>query len=262
MKITSNFPEKVYYRFFEKTDTGYWSGLADGWIETGKNIEWEDHNEEVKLEFKKGDALGPFIIKPGQLFSRDDEVTLTDRGRLVKTELEFFEDPKMTETYYGTSIQFFDLLNSQISVEKNSTFSISNAITTSESKEKTEGTTHTFGIDVSGTITKGSKTDKKEASIGAKYELEVMNKLVEQYSKSTQELQQSSESHKFVAPGGKLTAVMCHWHKVERTGKAVRGSLTYTYRVPHSFRSDIEIQEFSSVDEMPKELKAVFSKRK
>jgi len=262
MKITNNFPDTVFYRFFTKDDTGFVTGLYEGLLDKNSEMEWEDFHEEVKLELKRGHIFGEFIVQAGPIFSRDDEVTLTDKGRLIKTELEYREDPGIKETYYGTSVQFFNLLDSDSAVEQSTSFSLANTITTANSEEQTQGTKHTFGIEVSGGIEKGPKEDKKKVEAAAKYQLEVMNTLVKKHSETAQKAYQSTSSYKFSAEPRKMTAALCHWKRADRTGKATRGALTYAYRIPHSFSSDIELRTFASVDAMPKELLDLWNQRK
>ena len=63
MKIRSDYPGKVFYRFFNSDDSWYWVGLFEGTISQGEEIELAPPSP-YQVEFKKNGLFGEFLKTP------------------------------------------------------------------------------------------------------------------------------------------------------------------------------------------------------
>ncbi len=84
MYIEIQYPTRVYWRVFPETDTVFVLGLADGWVQNGDTLTNALTVPRYKIEFKFGDALGPFLLQPGPVFSDSDRLRLLPDGTLVR----------------------------------------------------------------------------------------------------------------------------------------------------------------------------------
>lgn len=86
MRITNQYPEKIYWRAFKGEDTSYVIGLREGNIDPSKTGTWVDDSfPEIKVEVKSGNP--PFSTKvlapAGRRFPMTADLMVTETGDLV-----------------------------------------------------------------------------------------------------------------------------------------------------------------------------------
>lgn len=103
MKLTSHYPETVFWRIFSKKDIHYLVGLSDGFLNDGETVDIHYNDVHYQLEIKVGGLLGAFLEKANttKQWTNDDVAEINGLGQLVTSQLpsapERLKAPKRTE---------------------------------------------------------------------------------------------------------------------------------------------------------------------
>jgi len=137
------------------------------------------------VEFKKGSLSAPFI-KPGdEKYSRDDELIITEKGRIEVVDRELkLEEIQIESVSYGVNVEVFDFRDtssaSMQEVTREVSFTVSSANTTVSGSQQTTGTTHTIGVEVG----VAAKVKNVELSAKASYEVVIKDELVKKFEQT------------------------------------------------------------------------------
>jgi hypothetical protein len=84
VKITSRWNGgPVFVRVFGPSDTIYMFGRWETTLKFGETAEFNLPEGKLQLEIKQGGLFGPFIVRPGQIWSNSEVRLLNDKGELV-----------------------------------------------------------------------------------------------------------------------------------------------------------------------------------
>jgi hypothetical protein len=77
---------RIFVRVFGPNDTIYIFGRWETTLGFGESVDFNLPEGRLQLEIKKDGLFGPFIVRPGQIWSNTDVRLLNDKGELVQPD--------------------------------------------------------------------------------------------------------------------------------------------------------------------------------
>ncbi len=87
MRIQSFASVNLFWRAFNKGDTSFSVGVAEGIISPGQHVDWNHAHGALKLELKVENLWGAVILAPGRVHLNDDGVEVRDSHYVVQTRV-------------------------------------------------------------------------------------------------------------------------------------------------------------------------------
>lgn len=264
MRLTSNFPNTVFWRMFEKTNTTYVTGYWEGLINRGESRDLFHPHGQFQLELKHGWLLGPFIMRPGQVFDNDDVLILNANGTVTiqqPPDIEVIEDSTVTIPF-GREITFLDALGSATDVTRSVKTSVTSV------NERTAGVQEENFLKQSANFELGLKAEIKASdqftasgNIGADTAREISSKLNSSYTQRFSQAVTTETSTTVVAKAGILTAVVFEWHRHVAKGRVIMEGETYPYVATVGFTPvNTKVSSHQNFAAMPADLRDAYTK--
>lgn len=76
MRLTSNYPGRIFWRTFNPDDTVYIIGHQEGVLRSGQFENINHPSGRFQLELKRDDIGGTFLNRPGAIFNNSDNAEL------------------------------------------------------------------------------------------------------------------------------------------------------------------------------------------
>lgn len=275
MKVTSNWTMgKVFWRTFGIGDTVYLTGRWEGFVSTGESFEVPD--DTFKMELKRGDIFGSFIIRPGRIFNGGEELILTDQGELVvpvapvdpdTLAIVEFDKPEKSE-YTGKVSQFFNLLNSDRDVEYNTTTTISEGreISGSKSSKITTSATTTVGTELGGEAKgEGEYGGIKigltlSGKVSNTVENKIENEVGREFGFTISNQNTFTQDFKAIGSAGQITVYTYIWERKYVTGRVLLAQDVFPFEATKSYLPSFERANYASIAELPSELLEQYNK--
>src|SRR5882724_6557416 len=87
VKLTSKWNGgAIFVRVFGPKDTIYIFGRWETILRFGESVDFNLPEGQLQLEIKRDGLFGPFIVRPGQIWSNSDVRLLNDKGELVQPD--------------------------------------------------------------------------------------------------------------------------------------------------------------------------------
>jgi hypothetical protein len=84
MKIRSNYPGTVFFRFFKPDDKLHIAGFDEGRIHYGEEVDYDVNGfGRYQIEFKHDNLFGEFMLNAGKVYEDDQVFEIRQNGHVV-----------------------------------------------------------------------------------------------------------------------------------------------------------------------------------
>lgn len=87
MHIKSFANVNLFWRAFNKNDTSFSVGVAEGIVSPGQHVDWDHSQGELKLELKVENIWGAVVLAPGRVLLNSDDIEVHDSHYVVQTRI-------------------------------------------------------------------------------------------------------------------------------------------------------------------------------